>query len=73
MGSDNVVFTLPTDRINGQLEVYQDGKRIFNETVLCEPGAYSLPVYGSGETHITAYLDGELIYDKWITIDPYYG
>lgn len=73
LGSDNVVFTLPTDRINGQLEVYQDGKRIFNETVLCEPGAYSLPVYGSGETHITAYLDGELIYDKWITIDPYYG
>lgn len=75
LGSDNVTFTLPTDRVNGQLEVYQDGKRIFNETVLCEPGAYSLPVYGSGETHITAYLDGdpEPIYDQWITIDPYYG
>lgn len=71
LGSDNLILTLPTDRVTGYLEVYQDGELIFNGNVPCEPGSYALLVYGSGETHIIAYLDQQLIYDNRITIDVY--
>ena len=32
----------------------------------------SVTVTGTGETHIYAELDGEVVYDKTITVEPYY-
>ncbi|WP_298032042.1 Stk1 family PASTA domain-containing Ser/Thr kinase [uncultured Dysosmobacter sp.] len=73
-GSDILMIPLPTDRETGILKVYQDGEVIVNkEEVDCTPGTYSKEIFGSGEVHIIAYLDDELIFDQWITIDPYNG
>nr|WP_326184081.1 Stk1 family PASTA domain-containing Ser/Thr kinase [uncultured Oscillibacter sp.] len=71
VGTDNLTLTLPMDRISGDLEVYQDGGLLLSERVDCTSGSYNLLVSGSGETHITAYLDGTVIYDDTITIDAY--
>ena len=74
LGSDTVMFPLPMDKISARLVVYQDGEKIFDKDVPCASGTYPLDVYGSGEVHIVAYLDGgeEPIYNQKITIDAYY-
>ncbi|MDO4314879.1 MAG: Stk1 family PASTA domain-containing Ser/Thr kinase [Oscillospiraceae bacterium] len=73
-GSDTVMLPLPMDKISAHLVVYQDNEKILDEDVPCASGTYPLVVYGSGEVHIVAYLDGEEepIYDHRITIDAYY-
>lgn len=71
VGTDFLPLPLPTDRLSGDLEVYQDGKLLLSERVDCSIGNYPLEVSGSGETHIVAYLDGEVIYNDTITIDAY--
>ena len=38
----------------------------------CTLGNYPVTVTGTGETHIYAELDGEVVYDKTITVEPYY-
>jgi len=71
-GTDTVVFSLPAGLETGTLKVYQDRRLIFNNVIDCTPGSFALEVSASGETAIEAYLDGELIYDKIITIEEYY-
>ena len=71
-GTDIVNFPLPSNKAEGYLKVFQDGGLIFQGTVDCTLGNYSREISASGETHIVAYLDDEVIYDKIITIDPYY-
>lgn len=71
VGTDTLMLPLPMDRLSGLLVVYQDGKVIFNDRVDCTPGTYPLPVSGTGETRIIAYLDDEEIYNDIITIDAY--
>ena len=71
-GTDIVTFTLPSNKAEGYLKVFQDGELISQRTVDCTLGSASEEISGSGETHIVAYLDDEVIYDKIITIDPYY-
>ena len=69
-GTDIVTISLPSNKTEGYLEIYQDNRRIFEGTIDCTPGSFSQEVSGTGETRIQAYLDGEMIYDQMITIDP---
>lgn len=71
MAMDLVTFTLPSNKAEGYLKVYQDNGLIFQGTIDCTPGTYVQEVYANGETAIKAYLDDELIYNEVITIDSY--
>ena len=63
-----VSIPLPGDRERGYLVVYQDGSRIFNGTVDCTAGSFSLEVDPDGEaqTHIEADVDGREVLNRWI-------
>lgn len=71
MAMDLVTFTLPSNKTEGYLKVYQDNELSFQGMIDCTPGTYVHEVYANGETSIKAYLDDELIYNEVITIDNY--
>ena len=71
-GEDTLYIPLPEDRETARLVVYQDGNLLLDKTVDCTLGNYPVTVTGTGETHIYAELDGEVVYDKTITVEPYY-
>jgi len=68
LDSDLLTFSLPMDRDTGYLKIYQDGDLVFSQTVDCRPGSYAWWVTANGETTITAYLDGDIIYNNTITV-----
>ncbi len=72
VGTNTLKLDLPTGRVEpARLRILQDGNPLVDTMV--DPGTdiYSFDVSGSGETRIYAELDGEVIYDKTITIDVY--
>ena len=71
VGTNTIDLDLPTGVETGWLKVLQDGKTLVDQEIDCTSGIYSFDVSGSGETKIYATLDGEVIYDKTITIDVY--
>ena len=66
--TEGITFPLPTDRETGFLEIYQDGERLFADTVDCTAGNFFYEFTADGETHIVVYLDREEIYNKTVTI-----
>ena len=74
-GTDTLSIPLPTNKDSGLLRVVQDGEEIERVEVTCREWNWTYPVQitASGETHIQAYFDDELILDQTYTVDPYYG
>ena len=72
MGEDILTIPLPVGQETGRLTVYQDGKLLVDEIVDCTVGNYSLTVTGTGETRIYAEVDGEVVFDKKITVEAYH-
>ncbi|MEI3306008.1 MAG: hypothetical protein V8R40_08285 [Dysosmobacter sp.] len=62
---------LPSNKAEGYLKVLPGWRSDFPGDLDCTLGNYSPEISASGETHIVAYLDDEVIYDKIITIDPW--
>lgn len=69
-GADTITIPLPTDKETVLLEIHQDGTQLFSEYVDCAPGSYFWVFKGTGESHITIYLDGEKIIDRVISLAP---
>lgn len=72
-GTDGLTIPLPSNKDEGYLKVFQDGRLILEQVIDCTSGSYFLLITANGETRITAYLDDEVIYNKTITVDGYYG
>lgn len=60
----SLTIPIPTVHDSGYLQIYQDSDCIFAENIDCRPGSHFLELEGSGTVHVTAYLDGEIIYDQ---------
>ena len=60
----SLTIPIPTVHDSGYLQIYQDSDCIFAENIDCRPGSHFQELEGSGTVHVTAYLDGEIIYDQ---------
>lgn len=58
---------LPTDRETAELQLYQDTQCLYSGPVNCRDGTFFRELVGSGTVHVTAYLDGEVVYNDDIT------
>lgn len=72
IGQDELMIPLPEDRESVRVVVRQDGELIVDQIVDCAQGTFPVTIYGSGETHITVELDGEIFIDKNITVEAYH-
>lgn len=68
-GSEIWTIPLPGDREKAYLEIYQDGKRVFEGEVDCTVGNYAYTVKGSGSAAMEAYLDGQVWWSGTVTFD----
>lgn len=64
----SLVLPLPTDREKGYLQIFQDNECIFAGDVDCSMGNHFQELYGNGEAHVDAYLDGESIFSEDVFI-----
>lgn len=63
----SLTLMLPAGKEEGNLMVYQDNDCVFAGDIDCRPGSKFLELEGTGTVHVTAYLDGDIIYDENIT------
>ena len=68
-GSYGLTVPLPTDRETGYLQIFQGVEVVVAQNVDCRPGSCYYNLTGKGEYHVTAYVDGDVVFDEWITID----
>lgn len=61
-------LTLPLpDADIGYLQIYQGNECIVAETIDCSPRSYFKELSGTGTVRVTAYLDGEVLFDQDVT------
>ena len=75
-GTDTMPIPLPESKDTVHLRVIQDENNVLvDENVDCRAlnWTYPLLITASGETRIRIYIDDELVDDKIVTVDPYYG
>ena len=74
-GTDTLIIPLPESKDTVHLRVKQDNQVIFDDDVNCREYNWSYPllITASGETRIQVYIDDEMVDDKIVTVDGYYG
>ena len=68
-GSTTVTIPLPTDREQAYLELYQDGRLIYEGEVDCTVGSFTREIEGSGSSKVEAYVDNQRWWSETVTFD----
>ena len=68
-GSTTVTVPLPTDREQAYLELYQDGRLIYEGEVDCTVGSFTREIEGSGSSKVEAYVDNQRWWSETVTFD----
>nr|WP_326216042.1 Stk1 family PASTA domain-containing Ser/Thr kinase [uncultured Oscillibacter sp.] len=68
-GSTTVTIPLPTDREQAYLELYQDGRLIYEGEVDCTVGSFTREIEGSGSSKVEAYVDNQRYWSETVTFD----